>query len=405
MLFSDRGWKDGFMPYILSVLAILVSLFFALPAWADNDPPDMTFTLWHNDEGLVFGEGGRDFIFADGAFVADTAVKFEQFLKDHPPADVHATVVLNSPGGLVDTGLALGRSIRKHGFWTQVGAALPYDIGVSPSVPNRLIPYLHRPTAPPLPGSCISACSIAFLGGVYRFMDYGSEYGVHRFYSDSSTPDPNTDMEAVTQELVGEIVSYVAEMGVDPLWISQMSKGGKTFQEVVHLSMDQMIKLRVVSPRWTTTSAIREGDDGSYYLAFTTADPWGVHEIDFGCYRPASGQPLLVATFHLDPGIRAKAEDVTKAVQKYVLQIDDDSIPLDASTILVPASAVSSKLVTTINFPSKWLSIPDLIGTKHMGFLFAFDPAAKLPMGMLQFESDFDGTQVKKIASGCKVGG
>src|SRR4029077_9708750 len=318
--------------------------------------------------------------------------------KDNPPKDAHPIVVLNSPGGLVSAGLALGRSIRKHGFWTQVGAALPYNIGVSPSVPNRLIPYLRKPVAPPFPASCISSCSIAYLGGVYRFMDYGSDYGVHRFYSDQTTPDT----EAITQELVGEILAYVAEMGVDPLWISVMSKGGKTFAEVVHMSMDQMIKLRVVSPRWATSSSIKLNDDGSSYLSFSTTDPWGSHEIGFGCYRPASGAAQLVATFHLDPGIRAKADDIAKTVQKYVLQIDDDAIPLDASIIMVNATSDNGRLAATIKFPAKWLTISDLVGSKHLGFLFVLDPNAQLPMRFLQFESDFDGAAVKKFAAGCK---
>ena len=49
------------MHFILSVLAILVPLLFAPAALADDgDPPDMTFTLWHSDEGQVFGEGSRE---------------------------------------------------------------------------------------------------------------------------------------------------------------------------------------------------------------------------------------------------------------------------------------------------------------------------------------------------------
>ena len=105
------------MPIALFVAVLLAALTFTVPARADDDASKgMTFTLWHSDAGLAFGEGSRDFIFAEGDFVADTADKFEQFLKDNPPKDAHPIVVLNSPGGLVSAGLALGRSIRKHGF-------------------------------------------------------------------------------------------------------------------------------------------------------------------------------------------------------------------------------------------------------------------------------------------------
>ena len=55
------------------------------------------------------------------------------------------------------------------------------------------------------------------------------------------------------------------------------------------------------------------------------------------------------------------------------------------------------RLVTTVTIPTKWLTLPDLVGSKHMGFLFIFDPDAKLPLRLLEFESDFDGSALQKI--------
>jgi hypothetical protein len=72
---------DLSMPIALFIAALFAALLFSAPARADDAPEKgMTFTLWHSDEGLLFGEGSRDFIFAEGDFVADTADKFEQFL-------------------------------------------------------------------------------------------------------------------------------------------------------------------------------------------------------------------------------------------------------------------------------------------------------------------------------------
>ena len=64
----------------------------------------MTFTLTHSGDGEMYGEGSRDYIFADGTFCPNTPDAFTQFLKQHPPADPHAVVVLNSPGGDLDAG-------------------------------------------------------------------------------------------------------------------------------------------------------------------------------------------------------------------------------------------------------------------------------------------------------------
>src|SRR6267142_1312410 len=57
---------------------------------------------------------------------------------------------LNSPGGNLFAGMRLGRVIRKHGASTHI-----IDYGTL------------------LPGECYSACSLAFLGGVFRFNDNG----------------------------------------------------------------------------------------------------------------------------------------------------------------------------------------------------------------------------------------
>jgi hypothetical protein len=110
---SLRSAQRAFDPIALSFVALLGALVFAAPAQADDDQSKgVIFTLRHNDHGLAFGEGDRDFILADDYFVADTADKFEQFLQHYPPSDVHAIAALNSPGPLVSSGLALGRSIR-----------------------------------------------------------------------------------------------------------------------------------------------------------------------------------------------------------------------------------------------------------------------------------------------------
>jgi len=383
----------------LSAAAALFALEAAGVSRADDEQVGMTFTLQHSNSAVALGEGSRDYIYAEGRIYADTPTKFEQFLKDHPPTSPNVIVVLNSPGGSVEGGLALGRAIRAHKFWTQVGSALPLAASVSPSIPAKSLPYLHRPLTPPFTGSCVSACTIVYLGGVYRFMDYGSEYGVHRFFSEGQ-PGPNT--EAETQEVEGLIVQYVAEMGADPRWVTEMSKGGKTFAEVIHLTMNQMIQLKVVTPRWQTNWAFNTTDGGVYYLASNTWDPWGEHEIDFACYRPSGAAPMLTATFHVNPGNRGVADDLVKAVQKYYLLMDtDDPIELQAS-LLTKAAAVNGRLATTVKLSGNLADKTDLMKSTHLGFALTFDPAAKLPMQLLQFNSDFDAKQVQKFAAGCK---
>src|SRR4029453_10003342 len=104
---------------------------------------------------------------------------------------------LNSPGGNLFAGMQLGRVIRKHGASTHI-------------IDSRTL----------LPGECYSACSLAFLGGVYRFNDNGARYGVHRA---SFQDGPTTGDRDLAPELSASIKSYIREMGVDvrlfDLWV------------------------------------------------------------------------------------------------------------------------------------------------------------------------------------------
>jgi hypothetical protein len=94
---------------------------------------------------------------------------------------------LNSAGGNLFAGMQLGRIIRRHGASTHI-------------IDARTL----------LPGECYSACSLAFLGGVYRFSDNGARYGVH-----SASLGPSGESADRAQDLSAAVGSYIREMGVD----------------------------------------------------------------------------------------------------------------------------------------------------------------------------------------------
>jgi len=94
---------------------------------------------------------------------------------------------LNSAGGNLFAGMQLGRIIRRHGASTNI-------------IDARTL----------LPGRCYSACSLAFLGGVYRFGDNGARYGVH-----SASLGPAGESADRVSDLSGAVGSYIREMDVD----------------------------------------------------------------------------------------------------------------------------------------------------------------------------------------------
>ena len=66
---------------------------------------------------------------------------------------------------------------------------------------------------------CDSACAIAFLGGISRYVSGGGKLGVHQFASQPAIEHPDspqfTGKDAIVdQDLVGQLLDYVKEMGV-----------------------------------------------------------------------------------------------------------------------------------------------------------------------------------------------
>ncbi len=167
---------------------------------------------------------GRSAIVAEGVVAPETPEAFQHFASSRGVA-AGTVVWLNSDGGDLEGGLALGRTIRRLGFNTMVG-----DLSASGITAGQ-----------PAPGRCVSACSLAFLGGVERGLLPGSDYGVHqlrmecveRWQSEQRYPwlplpgvrycPEFDDAMSAFQSAQGAVTAYVAEMGADPLLVSEMA--------------------------------------------------------------------------------------------------------------------------------------------------------------------------------------
>ncbi|OQW47045.1 MAG: hypothetical protein A4S16_09485 [Proteobacteria bacterium SG_bin6] len=106
-----------------------------------------------NGETLTFRiieSQGQRILLAEGGIGPDDGNRFQQALTQAGAID---EVWLSSPGGIVDSGLQIGRIMRKRGIAVRV----------------------------PSGRACISSCTIAFLGGVIRIVDDDAYYGIHMF--------------------------------------------------------------------------------------------------------------------------------------------------------------------------------------------------------------------------------
>lgn len=384
----------------------------------------MTFTPWTNTLGQTFGEGARDYIFADGAVCSDTDQTFQKYLAQHPP-NPNTILVLNSGGGDLDAGMRMGVIVRQQKLWTEVGSLLPVVIPISPNVKPQSMPYLSEPVAPPFAGGCYSACNFIFMGGIHRNMSFGSNFGVHQFESEGpGAQDPN--LQDITERISAQIVSFLNQMGVSPNWLVYMvQKRGSTLNDVTYLTMAQMQDLKVVTPRWQTKWQITPlADNSGFDLQGTTTDAWGTDTVTFACApttnesatTPAPGQtpqpgqasqnpplPGVVATFALDPGSRANPQDLLGALMGYSIALsgDIDPIFLQASRA-PPAQLVANRLVLTL--PISRPIIDSVIQNEDLSdgvVAFLFNPSSKFPMRLLKFDATLDGPLLKQFVGTC----
>jgi hypothetical protein len=409
-----RHWR---LPAMTLAAAVLLLSGAIVPAAADTPAPcdgAMTFTPWTSTIGQQFGSGAREYIFADGTICPDSDQTFQQFLTQNPPKAPNTIIVLNSPGGDVAAGLHMGRIIRQQKLWTQVGEQFPLMIGGNQNIAVPAVPYLPRPSAPPFIGYCYSSCTLMFLGGVYRTIDYGSNYGVHQFYFEGSGPSNPVGTSEIQS---AQIVAYLAEMGISPDWITYMVKQGPT--NVTNLTMKELQQLSVITPRWKSNWQIAPTSDRSgFYLDGATTDPWGTHDIAFTCAPPATvppappptppGQPaqpptppsVLIVTFSVDPGVRAKAQDLMSHVQQYVIEEGDQLLPLTFLPAQDPPVVDGSGRLT-VKIGLFQSTVDEFENTPYLGFAMIFDPKAKLPLRVLQFDSDLNDTLLKQFAGTC----
>lgn len=151
---------------------------------------EMTFRLVEGNG--VFGL--TRWIEAAGRISNDTPRRFEEFRDSH--AIEGLTVFLDSWGGGISSGLALGRAFRAGRVFTSIGRTVSRSDGDRAS--NTL--YVNGV-------SCNSACAYAFLGGLDRRVPLGARLGVHQF-----TPPIGPDGRPLMTKLNAGIVSSEAQV-------------------------------------------------------------------------------------------------------------------------------------------------------------------------------------------------
>lgn len=211
-----------------------------------------------------------------------------------------ATIYLNSIGGDLQAGMELGEFIRRSGFNTAIG--------------RRGSAY-----GQPVAGSCQSACLMTFAGGVYRFADPNTFFGIHRFYSRSVT----TQDLALAQVISAAITGYLMRMGVSPELFERMANAGATPQK---LPVAQAQKLNLVNNGVLPASWVILGQRGRVFLQGEQKTWNGSGKIQLSCSR--SEGMTLTAQYDADRNtakIQADAKHMSLRVDGSFIGISPDA--------------------------------------------------------------------------------
>ncbi|MCP1175879.1 hypothetical protein [Ralstonia chuxiongensis] len=179
-----------------------------------------------------------------------------------------ADVYLDSPGGSLVAGMQMGRLLRKAGANTHIGSL---------AVDNEH-KFAGKPGVKPVPGGCFSACSLAFLGGEYRYAMDGSQFGVHRFSSPSGPTEGDLDAAQVISASIG---NYIRDMEVDQGLFGLMASQGK--EGIRILTKSELTGFNVVNngrkrPEWSI-----EAIEGGQYLRGVQDTVYGQGKAVFLC--------------------------------------------------------------------------------------------------------------------------
>lgn len=186
------------------VCAALLSLF---PALSSAEP------MWFKSVSNGGNCAGCGWTIAEGEITSDTPDVFRAIVDGD---DFYSReIVFNSPGGNLGAALELGRIIRERGLATGIGRAVP--------MPGT--PWYEMTEG----GACNSACAFAFFAGGARaayqdenegFAPRQGTLGMHQFYTPTGQEIPS----AQTQQIMGQVLLYVLEMGINAEVLSIASR-------------------------------------------------------------------------------------------------------------------------------------------------------------------------------------
>jgi hypothetical protein len=204
--------------------------------------------------------GGHFSINAFGTIHSGDDAKFCDFLeRSNPPP--RTTIYIDSTGGDVDAAIGMGRLIRNAWMHTAIGSY------VLRGRTDFLIQREH------LPGRCMSAATLIYLGGRLRYLNTGTQFGVHQF----SFRNPSPSDFSRSQVLSAKIALYVVEMGIQPEFLELSAS--VLSNEIKLVDEESLRRLKVVTDGETGVTWTVQGRAGGLYVRGERDSFYGHHKV------------------------------------------------------------------------------------------------------------------------------
>jgi hypothetical protein len=255
--------------------------------------------------------GTMSYISISGDIEAGDALRLERFIFENNVSPF-SIVFLNSPGGSLYEGMSIGRVIRKYRLNTQIGYFSEFGTLITKD------------------SFCYSSCSLAYIGGVWRYKSADSFYGIHRFYS----PVPSVNAEQTAQAASGNIVEYFAEMGVASDLFVQMSRTPSV--NMLILNDEDLVNMGVVNNGVLPTVWDIRTSSGAFYVVGERATQWGLQKSIFACDE-ASKQIHFLVIFD------------TQGRNDELLQMKSIRLSIDRDTFSFDLTSDSDEVVSFTN--------------------------------------------------------
>lgn len=347
----------------IKVRSILAAVLTILPVVASA----MTVNIVQPDLFEVASGRGAWKIFLDGPIGRESPALVQQALEKTGSNPVF--VYFNSPGGNLLSGIEIGRLIRKHGARTILGRG-----------------SLEADQAKP--AECHSACSLAFLGGVYRYASEGAIFGVHRFSSAVGPSDTDLD---TAQILSAAVSTYIREMEVHPRLFDLMAATAK--DEIYIVSPRMMEGLRVVNNGRKPAEWSIEARGGAQYLRGSQESESGTAKALFLCasrgflfhsiYSAGErSERIAQGGWYHSLMINGKAQPITPDKLEVVNGYLNSTFHVSRRDAFAIAQAVSVGHMMQVDstaptFVGYQIEIDDVSRPKVQGFMESCRPAAK----------------------------